>query len=233
MTSVLLYSGGLDSYAAARVFQPDVLLHVDMATGYGDREAERLTVPPGVSGTLERVGLPLARWERADTIIPSRNAYLALLAANYGDTIWLAATAGDRVNDKDYVFAERINSLLEHLYAPQWWLRDGRRVRLQLPTKHLTKRRLVARYLDTGAEPAALARDTLSCYRPTAGGGHCAACKPCARKWVALLCNGIDPGYDASGYVHDAYAPAIRSGTWDRGSEEATDVLDALAANER
>lgn len=228
MTTVLLYSGGLDSYALAHIGQPDVLLHVRMGTSYGRVESGLLAAPAGLENRVTEADLTLALWERADTIIPARNAHLVLLAANYGETVWLAATAGDRVHDKDLKFADRMNELLAHLYAPQWWLPDGRDVRMELPAKAWSKEELVARYLAAGGDGAALARDTTSCYDATFHTRHCAGCKPCARKWMALVVNDVDPGYDAAPYVRATYLPAIRDGSWDRGRDEAATVLAAL-----
>lgn len=229
--TVLLYSGGLDSYAAAVLLGPDVLLHVDTGTRYGQAEIDRLTTPPGMEGRLQRTSLTgLARYERPDDLIlPGRNAHLVLLAAQHGDTVWMAATAGDRVRDKDTGFAYRMNWLLEYLYQPQWWLPEGRTVQLALPVKHLTKRELVAAYLTTGADPALLASHTFSCYQPSPGGQPCAACKPCIRKWAALVVHGIDPGFNARPGLA-AYVAQVRDGTWDRGPQEGTDVMDAWEA---
>ncbi len=227
MGSVLLYSGGLDSYALAHILQPDTLLHVNMGTAYGQLETRRLAIPAGWRGQLAFVDLPLVQWERPDAIIPGRNAHLVLCAANHGDEIWLAATAGDRVTDKDEVFAERMNDLLAHLFQPQWWLPEGRNVRLSLPAKEWTKQQLVAEYLAAGGDPVAIAYDTVSCYTPR-DGDHCGACKPCARKWVALKVNSVEPGYDAEAFVRATYLPAIENGSWDRGQAEAAAVLGAL-----
>ena len=228
MTKVLLYSGGLDSWALAQIEQPEVLLHVDMATRYGDVESDNLDVPKGVRGSLVVASLPLSQWERSDAIIPGRNAHLVLVAANYADTILIGATAGDRVHDKDPVFAERMNALLQHMYSPQWWIPQGRTVRVELPAKEWSKRELVARYLAAGGDPETIATRTISCYNATPEVLHCGRCKPCARKWIALVCNNIEVPFDASEFVESTYVPLIRNGGWDRGYREAHDVMTAM-----
>lgn len=227
MTKVLLYSGGLDSYMAAHLWQPDVLLHVDMGTGYGRVEASHLTVPPTVHAPLLEAHLDLSGWERPDAIIPMRNLFLVTAATNYGETVALAATAGDRVLDKSVEFADQATSLLRYLWQPQHWT-VGKDITVTLPYKSSTKRELVREYRETGGDVAALAADTFSCYTPTLAGGHCGTCKPCARKWVALCAEGVDPGYDAAATVLATYLPAIQDGTWDRGLKEAASVMDAL-----
>lgn len=228
MKTVLLYSGGLDSYCAAVILQPDILLAVDTGTAYGAVELERMQTPPGQEERLHVVSFDsLAQWERStDLILPARNAYLTLLAANYGDTIYLGATAGDRVTDKNQGFADRMNELFQHLYQPQWWLPEGRKVQVELPLKHLSKREIVAHALEAGATRQDLVNRTFSCYFPTTDGQPCAECKPCIRRFIALLVNDCIPDVDCSEGLAE-YVATIRDGRWDRGDQEAADVIEA------
>lgn len=221
MTRVLLYSGGLDCYCLAHLWPPDVLLHVDMGTAYGKRETARLHRQPLPLGLpLTKARLPLAAWERPDLIIPGRNLHLLLVAAQYGDTLALAATAGDRVLDKSSEFAARASDLLTYLWRPQHWT-EGKQVEVVLPGKHLTKTELVQRALAAGAPPDGLT-GTWSCYGD--GKRECGACKPCARKWVALVLNDVQPAVDCRPYVA-AHFDALTEG---RGPTEHGDVLAAL-----
>lgn len=234
-STVLLYSGGMDSYCAAALLRPDVLLHVDTGTAYGDVEASLLRAPAGCPEVTRTALRDLGGWERPGSLIlPGRNAHLVLLGAHYADRVWLGATAGDRVQDKDPEFAARISMLLGHMYGPQWWLPEGRDVRCELPVKHLTKHGLVCAYLGAGGEAEALRTDTLSCYYPDHSAGiahglpaaHCGRCKPCVRKWIALTVCYIDPGYDARESVR-SLVDIIESGQWDRGDDEAADVMES------
>lgn len=223
--SVLLYSGGLDSYCAAHIAEPDVLLTVDTGTAYGQVELDRMTLP-NIGATHRHVVLDnLSQWERADLILPGRNAHLALAAAQYGDTIYLGATAGDRVTDKDVLFAHHMTTLLAHLYQPQWWIKSGARKRVELPVKDYSKGELVAKYLELGGDPDRLVTDTFSCYYPR-NGGACGECKPCVRRYIALLVNGITPDVDCAPALHQLLT-LIRDGQWDRGDAERDDVIAA------
>lgn len=223
---VLLYSGGLDSYCAAYVWHPDTLLHVDMGTAYGIQELEKLHKAP-LPVTV--VDLDLVAWEREDKIIPMRNLLLVTLASVYGDQVGLAATKGDRVLDKSQGFALLATNVLSYLWQPQHWTVGRDAVDVVLPVKHLTKTQLVREALSIGAPPEGMWRDTFSCYTPNMAGAECGECKPCARKWVALKANVlISPNMDAGEYVLREYWPAILNGGWDRGAEEATDVITAL-----
>jgi 7-cyano-7-deazaguanine synthase in queuosine biosynthesis len=227
MNTVILYSGGLDSYCTAFLMEPDVLLAVDTGTAYGDTELLKMQAPPGYETKVQYAGLQgLAKWERpGDLILPGRNAHLVLAAANYGDTIYMAATAGDRVTDKDDTFADLMNELFKHLYQPQWWLPGGRRVRLELPVKHLTKRQIVAAYLMAGGDPDAVVERTFSCYYPK-NDEACGGCKPCVRRYVALILNDLKPDVDCSRAL-SAWNIEARSDHWDRGAQEAADVIEA------
>lgn len=229
MTSVMLYSGGLDSYCTAFLMQPDVLLAVDTGTRYGDTELLRMRAPEGLELRLRYAGLTgLAKWEDKDTLIlPGRNAHLVLAAANYANTIYLGATAGDRVTDKDQVFADRMNDLFAHLYQNQWWLPGGRPVRVELPVKHLTKREIVAAYLQAGGNPKKVVTDTFSCYHPV-DDEACRECKPCVRRYVALLLNNLSPDVDCSKALESWHEAAL-DGSWDRGEGERADILEAWA----
>jgi 7-cyano-7-deazaguanine synthase in queuosine biosynthesis len=254
--TVLLYSGGLDSYVAAYLFKPDVLLNVDLGGRYSAAESAMMHAPR--DQFIQRLRLDLSTFENKENLIlPGRNAILAHVAAAYGDVIYLGATAGDRTHDKDEEFARRMNAVFGHIYAPQWWLPRGRNVEVELPIKRYTKRGLVSAYLDSRGDPAKLVSETFSCYAPSPdmtyqadldrrareaaerGEGFasdmksatyarwlpCGRCKPCIRKWIALVVNGITPDFDAEPAVREAYA----RGDFDERGDEKTDALEALA----
>ena len=97
--TVLLYSGGIDSYCTAALTNPDVLLHVNLGGAYGEEETQALTTPKGMQHKLTSINMPdLAQFELPDHgyILPARNAFLALLGAQYGSTIYMASIAASR-----------------------------------------------------------------------------------------------------------------------------------------
>lgn len=196
---VALYSGGIDSYCMAVLEQPDVLLNVNLGGRYGDQEREHLQTPPGMEDRLVTVDLPLGQFELPENfIIPARNAILAMVAVNYGNTILLGSVAQSRGADKDKPFQKHMNLLFEHMFSPQpVWLPDGAPVWLGLPVYHLTKTELVWEAVNRGARGEDIRDRTFSCYTPTPDGTECGQCKPCGRKWGALAANGIEPAVDA------------------------------------
>lgn len=228
MSKVLLYSGGMDSIIASHLCKPDFCLYIDVGGRYNNIELGTLTKPPHGELIIDR--LPLGQWERKeDLILPQRNAYFALWAANYGDEILLGATYGDRSTDKDEPFAEKMNSLFEHIWSPQHWLPEGRKVKLTLPLKEFTKGELVKRFLDEKGSRNLLIKAT-SCY--SGDSVACGRCKPCARKWVALTVNKINITHGFDSDPREYFTPEILEKVRKfqyRGSREDREILTALS----
>lgn len=224
--SVLLYSGGMDSVCASWLLSPDVCLYVQMGGRYGAKEHAAHRPPPRGELLLLTGVLDLTRFEREDLIVPQRNAYLVLLAAQYGRRIMLAATAGDRSTDKDTPFVELMTGLLHHLWAPSHW-NEGGDHRVELPLAGMSKRQIVAAYLAAGGDADLLTTCGGSCY--SAHSLACGACKACARRWVALKLNGIDKRFDADPreYFTPEMIERALAGRY-RGELEDRDILEAL-----
>ena len=226
MKKVLLYSGGMDSWLISKLWNPDVLLYVDMCTKYSKAEIARL--PKDV--IIEK--LDLSRWERPDAIIPLRNLYLIMIATNYGDEICLGATAGDRVLDKSFEFAEKASDLLSFLYSKQHWTEE-RNIKINLDFKNLTKKELLIKYLNQGGSLAEAANGSFSCYEPTLDESGCWSecwqCKPCFRKYVSFKILGYDFGAKVDKlvkeYLDTEIIPSILAGNYGRADEEK-DILE-------
>lgn len=224
---LLLYSGGLDSFIASHLFRPDRCLYVDLKSRYSDKEIANLVPPAYGELVFDHEILNLQHFERPDLIIPQRNAFLILAGALYGGSeIMLGATQGDRSKDKDLVFASRMNELLAHIWSPQHWLMAGRTINVTLPMRELSKRELVRRYLRTGGDPALL-QLCVSCY--DSDSIRCGRCKACARKWMALVLNGVECRFDAdpSDYFSPETIRLARKGEY-RGQPEDNELLEAL-----
>ncbi len=218
---VLLYSGGMDSYALRHIWKPDITLYVDLHTEYSGREIARLDKDVVV------VDFPaIKQYERPDKIIPLRNLFLVCLAAQYGHRIAIGATAGDRVRDKDETFAALTSDLLSYIWRADHWT-EGKHIFIELPFKKLTKAQIIARYVEAGGNPYELAAQSFSCYTPTDIGKACGACKPCFRKWVAFKLNGIDIKPTSRPYIEREILPLIHAGTYGRADEEA-EILKAI-----
>ena len=219
MTKVLLYSGGMDSWLIDKLWKPDVKLYVNMHTKYSAQEIKNL--PEDV--IVEE--LDLSKWERPDAIIPLRNLYLVMLASNYGDEICIGATKSDRVLDKSFTFASMTENLLNYLYSPQWWLPEGRHIKINLDSKNYTKEELLKMYLDQGGDLEKVWNESFSCYNPSPEGEVCKCCKPCFRKFCAVAKYGyVDKTWlpTVIPYIGKEIIPQIKAGTYNRGDEEKT-----------
>jgi 7-cyano-7-deazaguanine synthase len=216
--SVLLYSGGMDSYALNMIYKPEVLLYLDAASGYSVEEKKRLPSKTTIFPfSLESI-------QRPDKIIPCRNLLFCSIASNFGSQIFLGATAGDRVRDKDQEFASQTSKLLSYIWQPDHWT-TGKTIEILLPFKHLTKRQIVALVISKGLDAQELAEQSFSCYSNKSQ--ECGKCKPCFRKWVAFILNGIRLKMDARRYIEKEILPQIKSGRYNR-KEEELEILEAL-----
>lgn len=221
MAKVLLFSGGLDSYALRHLWKPDLSLYVNLGTEYAPVEMAKLDHRTTVYNFTS-----LQMFERPDRIIPLRNLFLVSIAAQFGNEIALAATAGDRVLDKSFRFASQVGKILTLLMNDYWSDRRGD-YEVVLPVKDLTKRQLVARYVEAGGDPHELADRSFSCYSPTRDLKACGQCKPCFRKWVAFKLNGFDIEPNSKAYIEAEILPQILGGQYGRADEEA-EILEAI-----
>lgn len=220
---VILFSGGMDSIMLATRFPEAVLLYVPTGSAYETKERARLPDLPGLEVITAPGRIDLSSYERDDAIVPSRNAYLALVAANYGRQIMLGATAGDMSTDKDDKWAGMMTGLLRYMLSGKHFPNGGKH-RVLLPIKHLTKGELVRDYIASGHDPAVLAH-SISCYTEGTT-GHCGHCKACIRKWAAMEYNGVDTTvWDAAPWEAPAWNEVItlwkRRGTWRTYKEDA------------
>ena len=197
---VLLFSGGMDSVIFDHLLQPDILLYLPTGSKYEDIETKKmldLTSKGYVDGS-KLVVLPdvlnLSKFERDDAIVPNRNAFLLLFASLYGETLILGSVQGDRSYDKDEIFYDKMEALLNHMWQEQHWTEE-KSFKVMSPYKNTTKTQLIKDYLADGGKSEILL-ESWSCYDPQVKyllhpEQLCGWCKPCFRKWVSLHNNGI------------------------------------------
>lgn len=223
--TVLLYSGGLDSYLTSFIVKPDINLYIDSKSRYATKELLNLPDPPHGQLVVDRTTLDLSAREREDAYVHGRNAFFALIASYHGDRIVFGATQGDRTTE----LGPPLQSSMDALLAIVWAYKSTRRPTVSLPLKDLTKAELVASYLAAGGDPAPLP-SLVSCYDPEET--FCARCKCCARKWVALQHNGIDCSRAWARDPRDYFTPElvtrIRNGDWSAGHLEQEQTLAVL-----
>lgn len=187
--SVLLYSGGMDSFIISKLEKFDTILYIDSKSKYAAIEIEFLK-KQGLNVVIDD-RLDLSDVEFASAIVPLRNLFFVMIASYYGDRIVLGATAGDRSTDKDMTFAAKTSDLLSYIYQKSWWC-EGRQIFVDLKYKAYTKKDLLDEYVRAGYLIDDLAEKSFSCYHPTIDGRACGVCKPCVRKWLTLLEYDVD-----------------------------------------
>jgi 7-cyano-7-deazaguanine synthase len=183
---VLLYSGGLDSYCARLLWQPDVCLYA--ALGHRYEAAELATIADQDVEVRVDHRLHLGDLERPDGIIPLRNLYLVMLATHHGRTVGLGALAGEVNPDKSPRFRSEAERVLSTCYGESYWS-DGEPVRVEYPVAAYTKAQLVRAYLDAGGDATTLVDHTRSCYTP--GPIPCGVCSACVKRHIALTLNDL------------------------------------------
>lgn len=224
MGEILLFSAGLDSFPAWYYLNQPPALYVDLGHRYAAQERAAIAALAGRCGIEVTISeeLRLGAWEAADAIIPLRNAYLAMLAANRADTVWCVGVRGDHTADKSpQAFAE-ISAFITRL--------SGRVVRVDSPFWEMTKTQIIAWYLGAGLPVADLLL-TFSCSRSDGVMTHCGACSSCLRRWISLTNNGVRADFTSPPWewrrVHEFYVPAMQQGHYP--AHRAEEFFAALA----
>lgn len=233
MQKILLYSGGMDSWLIDKIWKPDRRIYIDMHTRYSNQEIQAIK---SRRNDVEIINFPLGQWERDDKIIPLRNLYLPMVICNItGDEdvdICLGATKGDRVLDKSKEYVEKATDLLNYLYQPQWWIPNGKKVRVNIDFKDYTKEDLLRKYIEMGGDLDTAFKESFSCYEPDDKGNVCYNCKPCFRKFVAFETLGYKFSDDVLRkiipYIHNYIEPQILNGTYGRGKDEEQAILNVV-----
>ena len=232
MKKILLYSGGMDSWLMNKLWKPDILVYVNLHGRYNAQEISHLPE------NCQILDFDLSKYERPDKIIPLRNLFLVMLATiTYVEEkdeeieILLGATAGDRVLDKSLIFAEKTSDLLTYLYQSQWWNPIAKNIKVSLEYKNKTKTDLIKMFLAQGGTVEEVWKESFSCYEPDEAGNICYACKPCFRKACACYeCGFRDFSEEAKAklmeYIGKEIVPQIEAGSYGRGSEEETQIMD-------
>jgi len=186
--SVLLFSGGTDSFVLSKLLKPDIHLYFNIGTAEVRKElkaCKRLGIEPIVDSRLF-----LGDQELPNKIVPMRNLFFILMACYYGDIIYLGATKGDMTRDCDEGFRLVLNAMLMNLYTiPEKNPRGNHLPQVLFPVKRQTKTEILRDYLAKGFSVEEL-RMTRSCYKAD-NLKDCGHCISCFRKWISYVNNGI------------------------------------------
>lgn len=188
MRDVLLFSGGLDSLIAYFYLENPLCLFVNMHQKYAEIELEcvkKMQQEIGMDLIIDDTTFDFHEVEQDDLTIPNRNAYLAMLASNYGDNIWMAAVDGDYNHDKTPEIFDAMSMFLSKL--------KGRPIHVKSPFWNMTKTEMIKWYINQGYNIEWL-KMSYSCF---AGNKYqCGRCSSCLRRWVGMYNNGIIEDYE-------------------------------------
>ncbi|MHA1215920.1 MAG: 7-cyano-7-deazaguanine synthase, partial [Candidatus Thorarchaeota archaeon] len=118
-------------------------------------------------------------------IVPARNAFLASLAARYGDTIWIIANYR-KVDDGPGAALDKCRKFF-------WWMSEllsqayKRPMRVESPFQHLTKADTMRWFLENCDDAQQVLLKTTTCYsRDRRQCGNCYACAKLALAYMHL-----------------------------------------------
>ncbi len=190
--TVMLYSGGFDSFCLKEIYKPDIILTINTGTKYGNKEIELLkNTMKDKANWILLDGTFLQQFELENKIVPFRNNFFILMAAQFANRIYIGTTIGDRTKDKDFVFKAQMEGILNYFSL------DKDRVKVQdypyevlMPFKEMTKTQIIKKYLENDGSVERLLKETRSCYKDEIK--PCGLCKACLRNAIALVNNDID-----------------------------------------
>jgi len=195
---ILLYSGGMDSFIAWYYLGQPIPLFVRMGHLYQLKEFEAVMATLPSPPTVFSKKWPIGDFEKSDANIPGRNALLAFVAAEYGAKLIYIVAQKDEMNipDKSERFYRDTSVYLSFLFE--------REITVDTPFRAMDKTDMVAWYCANVGDTEKLLK-TVGCYNKSDFGSHCGNCKSCFRRYVALMNNGVDPGYSLSDGIKAYY----------------------------
>jgi len=207
---IVLFSGGIDSYAAWYYLGKPQTVYFPVGTP--STKMETKIIRELIPETIIDNSIHLANREESEggnAFLPMRNLYFAMLACKYGDEIVMAGLKDDVVNDKnEEIFAE-FSSLLSRL--------NNRVIKVTSPFWDETKAEVVSWYLGVKGSLSGLLR-TVSCYSSGEEmvtdyfpyDRYCGECRCCFRKWCAFWANGIHMHFFNDELLGEYYARATQ-----------------------
>jgi len=192
MISILLYSGGLDSYILNKLYKPDVLLYIDMGFEYQKVEKYLFNKLPlekySQVKIIHSLSLPLVN---ENGHVPLRNVFFLQLASFYGEIIYLGALKGETSRDKSKQFAKNMQKMLNYQLNDLLSGKLRKKIEIKFPFLKYTKTQILKKYIDLGYDINDLKQYTVSCYN----GIRCGNCMSCFRRYIAEINNDIVMNY--------------------------------------
>lgn len=208
--SVILFSGGIDSFVGYHYLNKPQPIYFNMNTKYSKKEINNLKnfdiKTPIIDNSLVFLG---DGEQNGSAYVPFRNLYLAMTAVSrYSDTVYICGLKDDVVSDKNEEVFKEWSQHLSKL--------EGREINIISPFWNHTKEDIVKWYSENYDKNDLL--NTISCYSDT-DECHCGKCKACFRKACVLYTVGIElPFYDND--IVMEYKKKLGTGHYDLRREE-------------
>lgn len=217
--SVLLFSGGMDSFILNFIYKPDVLLYIKTGCKYEGKELATIDGYINTSGLKNKFVLVdfsfLEKYELDNAHIPLRNLIFLEVASFYGNIIYLGALRGETSKDKSKRFRRMSQAIISYCWDDKLGLGTKKKIRIVFPFKNKTKTEILKLYLEKGGSKMDLIRYTVSCYSPD----HflCGRCMSCFRRWVAEVLNNVfNPNYYNLPFLYYYELLAGYTGIWQK-----------------
>ncbi len=206
--TVLLYSGGMDSFICNFLFEPDILLYIKTGSRYEEKELKIINAFDELGGFGGRLIIvdasSILGFELDNAHIPLRNLFFIEIASFYGDIVYLCALRGETSKDKTNKFRKMAQNIISYCWDDVLGLQTKRKVKIEFPVRRYTKTKLLKKYIKKGGDVEDLENFTVSCY----DNKHrsCGWCISCLRRWVAEINNGLwvkwywEPKWDKNPY---------------------------------
>jgi len=198
--SILLFSGGVDSFIAYHYLHQPQTLYFNVQSRYSKKELS--VVQSLIPSSIIDNSLNFSDKEFGENAyIPFRNLLLAAQAVKYADTIYIAGIKDDMVSDKNEQVFLKMSILLSEL--------EGHAIQILSPFWNMTKNNIISWFLkNIGTEIELL--KTISCYSSD-DTLYCGACPACFRKWCAFRSNGIDLPFYSEELLNRYYSKALNN----------------------
>ena len=227
MSSVLMYSGGLDSLIAYyflkwRDGKAPLCVYASLGHKYEGKEKQAMARIYNMGGPAYVIDdtLNLGKWEEPNANIPQRNMFLAMVGAYYGDEIYLVCQKGEQdIPDRSPKFFEESSKMISLL--------NGKEIVVNPVFGDYTKTEMVRWFIREGFDIDVL-KESVSCYSGE-GGKQCGKCSSCFRRWVSMFLNGVEEEYESNPWEWEGiagYLERIKNNQYIK--ERSDDILDAL-----
>jgi len=227
--SVVLFSGGVDSFCLAEAVKPDALVYFDLGLPENQRELEHMKQLKIAENLIVDDSFKIGKYKLANEVLPFRNAFLIMGAFYHGSKIYLGATSSSTNRDKNDIFAGKLLDLAKYIshepHKNPEHLREED-MEIILPFKTKTKTQFVSEFIANGGEVNELLK-TRSCY--DSHEKECGKCQSCIRKYMAFTNNNLPTDFinDPAQYLVEQKEKVIALGQMDV-ADEVQQCLDKI-----